>query len=229
MAPSPPPTYNAATQQPHEESYINQNAVNRLGSAGVSIPGLGINRTSSSSAPNPWHDQPSSSTNPTPASSSTPPPAPPSSLQSRFSSLTTSPTPTPQPTSGTTLAQKQAALKTASSLRSDPTSVSLSDARATAATANNFRSRHGDQVASGWKTGTALNKKYGVAEKMGAQPGAGNGAPPAVTESSRFGGVGNAMAGFQKAAPPPPPTSVGARPSAVASPPPVPLSSKPRG
>jgi hypothetical protein len=41
--PAPPPTYGEATQpQPHNPASLNQSAINRLGQAGVSVPGFGI-------------------------------------------------------------------------------------------------------------------------------------------------------------------------------------------
>jgi hypothetical protein len=75
--------------------------------------------------------------------------------------------PPPPPSQGTTFAEKQAALRTASNFRNNPGSVSFSDAKAAASTANNFRERHGDQVAAGWKAGNAANKKFGLADRMG--------------------------------------------------------------
>lgn len=223
--PSPPPTYTAATQPQDlpQSQYLNQNALSRLGSAGVSVPGFGIGKSPSSNAPpsNPWRDEPSSnspSTNPSPVSQI-------NNLASRFSDRSAaSPPPTssasPTASQGTSLAQKQSALRTASAFRNDPSSVSLSDARSTASTANNFHERHGEQVASGWKGANALNKKYDIAGRVNGANGGGNSA------SASNGLANEATAAFNKPAPPPPPTKrLG---GSVASPPPVPLGSKPR-
>ena len=94
-----------------------------------------------------------------------------SGLKPRFGEMTSSPTSSspnqpPAPSQGTSFAQKQAALHTASQFRNDPSSITLSDARSSAATANNFRERHGEQVATGWKGANALNKKYDVANRV---------------------------------------------------------------
>ncbi|PQE13190.1 gmp synthase protein [Rutstroemia sp. NJR-2017a BBW] len=166
-APSPPPTYGAATSEADpSRGILNQGALGRLGAAGISVPGFNVGGKSKPAPPPPARDS-------TTASPSPPPPASRSNsaqvneLQSRFSRLTSSsPSPsTPTPTEGTTLAQKQAALKTATAFRNDPSSVSLRDAQSAASTANNFRERHGEQVKSGWASANKLNSKYGIADK----------------------------------------------------------------
>lgn len=151
-------------------------------------------------------------------------------LQSRFSKLsTTSPQPG-SPSQGTTLAQKQAALKTTSSFRKDPSSVSLADARATASTANNFRERHGDQVASGLKSANALDKKYDISNRFGVNvsnsgsPGYGKVTPPSVVTET----PDSAVSAVKKKPPPPVPKKIFSGLLAASSPPPVPLSSKPK-
>lgn len=105
-------------------------------------------------------------------------------------------TTTPAQTEGTTWAQKQSALKTAASFHKDPSSVSMTDARSAASTANNFRQRHGEQVKSGWERVNGLNQKYGVSDKVGAFV---NKHQPAAGESSAAAAAG------KKAPPPPPP------------------------
>lgn len=150
----PPPT--PPSQSP---SVLNQGAIGRLGAAGISVPGLGIGSGSRTSSP---QDSPASSS-----------PSQLGGLQARFAKLGTSASPsaaspTQAPSEGTTFAQKQAALKTAADFHKDPRSVSLSDARAAASTINNFRQRHGDQVAAGVKTANGLNQKYGVTDKVAA-------------------------------------------------------------
>ena len=243
-APSPPPTYTTATQETPDGS-VNQGAISRLGSAGVKVPGFGIGRTSSpqqqGQESNPWRDEQSTTATPT---------SPLGGLQSRFSSLATpsasanapSPSSAPPPAQGTTWQEKQAALKTASSFRNDPSSISIADAKSTANTANNFRERHGEQIAQGWKVGNGMNKKYGIADKMNNYSGntvstsnAGatsmqTATAPSTPASGGTGAFGqaatSALGGFKKAPPPPPATR--RITGGAASPPPVPLSSKPR-
>jgi hypothetical protein len=177
-------------------AHLNQGAINRLGSAGVSVPAFGIGRSS-----------------PAPIGKSTPSPPPPraptaapstvNELQNRFSKLRTgssaAPTAAPAepPAQGTTWAQKQAALNTVSAFNRDPSSVSLSDAKSAASTANNFRQRHGDQVAAGMQTA----QKYGVMDKAASFAGGqGQG------QSQGAQGAAGALAGFaSKKKPPPPP------------------------
>lgn len=182
-APSPPPDYHSATQsQPAQDQHLNQGALGRLGKAGVSVPGFGIGAgragqggQGSSQSLNAWRKDSNSGTPSTSSPTTTTTQSPSiTSLQSRFGAMTTSPTssssPSDQPpapsSQGTSFAQKQAALRTASQLRTDPSSISLSDARTSAATANNFRDRHGEQLATGWKGANALNKKYDVANRV---------------------------------------------------------------
>ena len=255
-APSPPPDYNSATQKvPAQDQYLNQGALGRLGKAGVSVPGLGIGAgregqigKGSSQVSNPWSN--GSISNAPSASSPTTTHSPSiTGLQSRFGAMTTSPTPSspnepPAPSQGTSFAQKQAALRTASQFRNDPSSISLSDARSSAATANNFRERHGEQVATGWKGANALNKKYDVANRVNGIAGQnGNASPvredgpitmrdntasPAGGESIPASPWANetSQSAFRKAPPPPPVKRMGTGSSGA--PPPVPMGSKPR-
>ena len=241
-APEPPPTYTAATQPSMQESgNFNRGALERLGRAGVSVPGFNIGsepqaKTEVSQSPNPWLDQPSSTNATTTNQASSL-----STLGSRFSnsSIASSPTTSPVAASqGTSMQQKKDALRTAAAFRNDPSSVTLSDARGAAATANNFHERHSEQVAAGAKWAGAMNKKHGVANRVNelASGGAGSGQEeassahepsPWADEPSRGGLVSlvdGASGAFSRTPPPPP---VGRRPG-VASPPPVPLGSKPR-
>lgn len=240
-APDPPPSYSAATQsRALENGDFNVGALNRLGKAGVSVPSFGIGKkpttpTAEPNPPNPWQDQTSPAASPTNTHNPSL-----SGLQSRFSKLSTA-SPTPPSTSspasgGTTLAQKQDALHTASAFQKDPSSISLADAKATASTANNFRERHGEQVAAGGKWAGAMNKKYDVTNRVNGYAGA-NAAlqspsheattspwadePSAGNNHSAQAAV--AAAAFKKA--PPPPVPAARKPG----PPPVPLGSKPRG
>ncbi|KAI0016669.1 hypothetical protein F4780DRAFT_758246 [Xylariomycetidae sp. FL0641] len=170
-------TTSAPTTRP---SYLSQ-ATSRLSAAGISVPSLGIGGGNSSCS----------------AAKAAPPPPPPRSPL---------PAPTPAPTTGTTWAQKQAALKTAADLRRDPSSVSFADARAAAGTANNFRQRHGDQVQAGV---SAAGKLQGIAAGAGLKK-APPPPPPAksrrVVEAVQGGGAG---AGEE---PPPPPVPLATRP-----------------
>ena len=274
-APSPPPDYNSATQQPPaQDQHLNQGALGRLGKAGVSVPGLGIGAgragqgaQGSSQALNPWRKDSNSGTPSTSSPTTTATQSPSiTALQSRFGAMTTSPTtsssssspsdqPPAPPSQGTSFAQKQAALRTASQFRTDPSSVSLADARSSAATANNFRERHGEQVATGWKGANALNKKYDVAKRVnGGIAGQNHGNASTVREdegpvtmrdnntaSLAPAGGGESMSpasspwaneqsqsAFRKAPPPPPPVKRAGMGSSGVGPPPVPMGSKPR-
>ena len=164
---SPPPKYStAAAEPPAHKGILNQGSLNRLGAAGVSVPGFGIGGKQPLSLPpitTPARQTEPETTSTLAASGGSQL----NELQSRFSRMSTLSSNSEAPSQGTTLAQKQAALRTASAFRNDPSSVSLSDARNAASTANNFRERHGDQVASGWKSANSLNQKYGLADKVG--------------------------------------------------------------
>lgn len=230
--PPAPPSYGEATQQqqPAAQS-LNQGAMNRLGQAGVSIPGLGIGRNASppvpprqrGMAPPPPARQASSP-------SATAPLSPPATtgngpqlneLQNRFAKMSTSSTPETAPSTGTSWADKQAALRTASNFRNDPSKVSGSDLKSAASTTNNFQQRHGEQAASGWRAASGLNQKYGIAGKVNSFAGGSN-----ASESSQSpapGGLG------KKPPPPPPPAKKPALTSSnTGEPPPIPLSSKPK-
>jgi len=219
---STPPPYSrgAEAAPPVQESYLNQGSLNRLGHAGVSVPGLNIGESS-----NPWENE---------ASPPAPGPASPrlSELQLRFSKMSTSSRNVEAPAQGTSFAQKQAALKSASSFRNDPSSVSLSDARSAASTANNFKQRRGDQVASGWKSANGLNQKYGIANKVNSYTSGGNSSQVDGDHSGPvIPAVSDPSGTTAKKKPPPPPSkrtdfsSVG---SGILEPPPLPLGSKPR-
>lgn len=212
-----PPPYNDGTQNAPNQSYINQGAMDRLGQAGISVPGFNIGRNASPPIP--------------PRQASSLPVAPVSpagnkgpqlgELQARFAKLSTaSPTASQEPNAGTSFAQKQAALKTASALRSDPSSVSVSDMRSAALTANNFRERHGDQVASGWRTASGLSQKYGVSDGVSSFV---SGSTPSLPGASSpvQGAIG-------KKPPPLPPPKKKDLVNTPSEPPPIPLGSKPK-
>lgn len=128
-----------------------------------------------------------------------------------------------------------------SDFKKNPSSVSLSDAKSAASTANNFRQRHGEQVAAGVKTANGLDQKYGVSGKVGGYINSGNesaggsgaGAGRAAAAQSHLSTIGAAagMLGKKKPPPPPPPKRKpavgggdGARDDA---PPPVPMATRP--
>lgn len=209
----------AESARGNDSSMLNQSAVNRLGAAGVSVPGFGIHSAPGTNA----------AASPPPPERPTVGPAQVNSLQNRFARLGTSsagssPAAEP-PSSGTTWQQKQAALKTASSFQKDPSSVSLSDAKSAASTANNFRQRHGEQVAAGVKSANNLNQKYGVADRVGALAG------QSQQQEQPAGGMA-AVAGKKKPPPPPPKRKPGLaaavqQPASEDAPPPIPLSTRP--
>ena len=92
--------------------------------------------------------------------------------------------------------------------------MNTADAREAVSTANNFRQRHGEEVAKGWGVGQGLNKKYGIANKMqGYAEGAGQSSGErSGQEATNTGAVpetsnpwaSQVSAGFKKKAPPPP-------------------------
>jgi len=217
---TPPPPYQSPAADP-ERGVLNQGALGRLSHAGISVPGFEIG----GHKPPPVPSRTNSASPPVPSRFGAAAPPPPSSparngpqlgeLQSRFAKMNTGNS-SPTAGTGTTWAQKQAALKTASDFKKDPTSVSLSDARTAASTANNFRERHGEQVASGMTAANNVNQKYGVMDKMKSYSGSEGAAPQPSSPSTGT---------FKKPAPPPPPAK---RRELQSGPPPVPLSSKPK-
>ncbi|KAK2762297.1 hypothetical protein FQN54_001307 [Arachnomyces sp. PD_36] len=240
-APPPPPSYDTAMRDPpsHGPASSHQGAISRLGKAGVSVPGLGIGESQGNG----------DGQSPSPSSRNASSRGQLSELQSRFSKMSPS---SPNnssantPTEGTTTEQKQDALRTAHSFHNDPSSVSATDARNAASTANNFRERHGDQVAAGKKKMTGLNEKYGITKRINGfiedqsspadqQPSAGNRLPPPVPPPHP--NSNNQAAGLNNRRPPPPPpppkrqelqsAPVGDQSRAV-PPPPLPLGTKPR-
>ncbi|KNG46016.1 hypothetical protein TW65_07212 [Stemphylium lycopersici] len=230
FSPPPPPTYNEATQQgTPAQGVMNQAALGRLGQAGVSVTGLGIGRTASPPVPpraNPSPPVPPRQNSRT--SMKTPPPLPASrgsqmsELQNRFASMSGPKSPAEAPATGTSWADKQAALRTASSLREDPSKVSASDLKGAASTANNFQQRHGDQIASGWKSANSLNQKYGITGRMNNLASSSASPPPAPSPAP------GSQGGLGKKAPPPPPPKKKELSDGSGEPPPIPLSSKPK-
>lgn len=220
FAPTPPPTYNEAVQGTPSEGVLNQGALNRLGQAGVSVPGFGLGRTASPPVP---PRQNSASATPASPSVTTGHGGQLGELQSRFANMSTGTTSNAAPTTGTSWADKQAALRTASGLRDDPSKVSGADMRNAASTASNFQQRHGAQVASGFKAANGLNQKYGIAGKVNNfASSSGTASPPPQSPTTSAPGAAG-----KKPAPPPPPKrrELGGN---SGEPPPIPLSSKPK-
>lgn len=167
---SPPPAY-STTLPPKSavsNSHLNQGSVRRLGLAGITVPELGIEAGSRASSLRQAGDG-NSKTRPSPGEAKGL--DKPNSQLPKFSDISSiqKAAGPGSPSQGTTLAQKKAALKTAAAFRKDPSSISLADAKATASTMNNFRERHGDQVASGMKSANALNQKYDISSKVAGQ------------------------------------------------------------
>lgn len=145
------------------------------------------------------------------------------------------------PAQGTTWAQKQAALRTMSDFKKNPSSVSLSDAKSAASTANNFRQRHGEQVAAGYQKANTLDQKYGVSGKAGGYlSSSGNdgaattagGGNTAQSHLSTIGAAANGVLGKKKPPPPPPPKKKkpvfgGNDGAGEDAPPPVPMATRP--
>jgi hypothetical protein len=210
--PAPPPPYSEAAQDSNVlQGELNQGAMSRLGGLGVSVPGFGIGRASPPVPPR---------QNSSPSNARILAPAPPTRRPQQSevqSSLAGSSAPlNATPKTGTTWAEKQAAIKTAGNLRDDPSKVTLADARSAASTANNFRQRHGEQAASGLRTANSLNQKYGISDRVnGLGSSSATVQPPPSPTQNRVG---------KKPAPPPPPK----KRELTTEPPPIPLSSKPK-
>lgn len=117
--------------------------------------------------------------------------------------------------------------------------MSFSDAKSAATTANNFRQRHGDQIATGVKTANSLNQKYGLADKVNAGISSQSSAPPPLPGPSQLytgAKTSNTVseAASKKKPPPPPakkkpqlngPSNTSANPGL--EPPPIPISTRP--
>lgn len=239
-SPSPPPYTETGSQV-----QLNQGAISRLGQAGISVPGLGIGTNSAERQESSSGSQ--SSTN-TATNNHV------NELQSRFSKLSTSsqnpqsPQSPQSPANGTTLAEKQAALQTAQKFHNDPSSVSVSEARSAASTANNFRERHSDQIEAGKKKLSALNQKYGITKRINdfiedqkspaePEPQPGQGVPPPPPPHPNLNrsssNIDKEALNRRKPPPPPPPAKKPALQSAPVHtpsppPPPLPLATKPR-
>ncbi|KAF2119968.1 hypothetical protein BDV96DRAFT_641835 [Lophiotrema nucula] len=213
FAEAPPPPYSEPLHHNNAPGSLNQGAMDRLGRAGVAVPGLNIGRNAS---PTPPPVQ-------TPTSPTTGHGSQLSELQSRFAKLSTPSSGVPTPSTGaqgTSWADKQAALRTAGNFRNDPSKVSVSDLRGAASTANNFRERHGEQAASGWQKANSLNQKYGIADRINTKASPSSPIPPSP-QSPTHSGIG-------RRPPPPPPKKKKLAANNGDAPPPIPISSKPK-
>ncbi|KAL8897808.1 MAG: hypothetical protein Q9207_007014 [Kuettlingeria erythrocarpa] len=221
----PPPPYSAIADVSSQDGHINQAAAGRLASAGVSVPGLGIGSNSRFG-----RDTDARTTSPISNQSSGTDTAQLGEVQARFARFSARGQEPVSSSQGTSLAEKQAALKTAQSFRNDPSSVSLSDAKNSAATANDFRERHGDQVSAGWKSANALNKKYDIGNRVNSLASQGTAPSTARVHEGPSSPVSSSTASLplRKRAPPPPPQKPSLNGGSAGSPPPVPLLSKPR-
>ncbi|KAK8149279.1 hypothetical protein G3M48_007673 [Beauveria asiatica] len=250
-AATPPAASPQSTGSSGGGSLLNQGAVNRLGAAGVSVPGLGIGKSNTGSSTDSQQYQQQQLLQSGVGNHM-------NELQNRFARFNTSSSTNTQeqpaaaaapPSQGTTWAQKQAALKTAAQAHKNPSQVSLADARAAAGTANNFRQRHGEQIAAGYGKAQGWNQKYGVADKVGGfaskfQGGTAAAAATATTTTTQEQGTAAAPQetgtttlaaadGKKKPPPPPPPKKKpglvsAAEPTAAEDgPPPIPMSTRP--
>ncbi|KAF2665636.1 hypothetical protein BT63DRAFT_70641 [Microthyrium microscopicum] len=141
LPPRLPPRNEVSTPDP-SEGQMNQGAMSRLGAAGISVPAFGIGGLRS------------------------PPPLP-SRSPGTFGTFENDSIPVvASPTTGTTWAEKQAALKTANNFKNNPGAVSLSEIRTAASTAKNFQDRHGEQVSYGLHSAQQANQRYGLQERM---------------------------------------------------------------
>ncbi|RFU30998.1 hypothetical protein B7463_g5324, partial [Scytalidium lignicola] len=238
LPPRLPPRQNSSTvssprsnreevEPPSHRGILNQGSLNRLGAAGISVPGFGVGGSPNESA-SPALSPRTSATSPQPVANT----AQLNELQSRFSRLSTPTASNPDsPSEGTSFSQKQAAFKTASSFRKDPSSVSFSDMKNAASTANNFRERHGEQVASGLNTANNMNTKYGVTNKIGSYGGTRSPEPEVGHQidmrDNTVADSGTAITASKKKPPPPPPKKRADLAGSSVSSPPVPVSTRP--
>ncbi|KFX89362.1 hypothetical protein V490_07076 [Pseudogymnoascus sp. VKM F-3557] len=227
--PPPPPAYHEITSEPPaHRGILNQGSLSRLGAAGVNVPGFDIGAKPAKPAPKQPPPIPSRKSTITSEDQSPSHASQMNALQSRFSQMGAS-SPKEPTAQGTTWAEKQSALKTASSLNKNPSSVSFSDARNAASTFNNFRERHGTQVASGVKSANALNSKYGLTDKVASHNAPSNHVEPEY-DHGPISMEDNTVPSAKKAPPPPPKKKpgLGAIPDSSGGPPPIPLASKPK-
>jgi hypothetical protein len=173
---NPPPSYDAvAAPAPRSTTgtNLNRSAVNRLGNAGIDVPGLGIGRNdfgATASQDNPWKGEHSQNQTQTTGNTM-------SELQSRFSRMNSSESASQvQPAAATsppTMQQTTSAFNTAQNFRRDPSSVSVSDAKDAATTANSaarsasaFREKHSGSIAAAQQRGNAFNNKYQIQSRF---------------------------------------------------------------
>ncbi|EEH16030.2 hypothetical protein PABG_06117 [Paracoccidioides brasiliensis Pb03] len=243
--PPPPPAHETTTNG--LVPTINQRSINFLGEAEISVPSLGINGGNSDRQ----EPAPKSTGGASPYS-------PQNELQARFAKISAS-SPTlcssgaSKPAEGTTMEQKQHAVRTAHSFSRDPTSVSTNDARSAVSTALNFRERHSEQIDSGKKKLLQIDQKYGISKRINSfiedqkSPACPDSQPPPHANALYSPQPSGAYAynrpdleALNSRKPPPPPTPsqkpgmqvhpVDGHPRAAPPPPPppLPLGTKPR-
>ncbi|KAI9808486.1 MAG: hypothetical protein M1826_004131 [Phylliscum demangeonii] len=193
---------------------LNQAALARLGRAGITVPAFGIGgspkpaeaeeRTSSSDESHPVAKRPST-----------------------FSTLSTGSADAGHGSQGTTWAQKQAALRTATNFHQDPSSISFSDARAAVSTANSFQQRHGAQLAQGVRAGKALSDRISAPSEPGVKKAT---LEDEVADAAVKPNLGAGLSSAKQAPPARPikKPELSGDPARSVEPPPVPLASKPR-
>ena len=223
----PPYSSSAPVRDGADVSRLNRGALDRLGKAGVSVTGFDIGAKSGPpvGASVSRGEQKSGVVGRGAEPNQT------QQLSSRFATLQSSSSAPAandgNPSTGTTFAQKQAAVRTVSNLQRNPASVSLADVKSAASTANNFRQRHGTQVAQGLTAANEINNKYAVTDRLGSQM------PPPYQETSNEAVNSARPVGLSGKKPPPPPPPPKRRElvdavTAGVIPPPLSLANKPR-
>ena len=206
------------TATPVIPGQLNHGALHRLGKAGISVPALNIGPRSD--VPASQMESPGDSTRPQgvrdPSSGAF------GQLHTRFSKVPSSES-TSSPTKGTSMAEKQSALRTMSSLHKDPRSVSLAETKAAVNTTNNFRQWHGAEVVQGYQAANSLNQQYGLVERANSS------AAGASAMLNSVPATETALSTTKKPPPPPPKKFVASEQAIITrKAPPIPLDSKPK-
>ncbi|PYH90017.1 hypothetical protein BO71DRAFT_402586 [Aspergillus ellipticus CBS 707.79] len=218
--PTPPPAYSPQVLEGH----LNQDATSRLSQAGVSVPAFGIGNNS-----NQWRRDSSTSGTASPTTAGPVSQTPVNELQNRFSQLRTTPSRSPAPPPPAR----------GNSISTQPSSISTCDTRSGSSTINDFREPHNDKIQAGKQKLSGINEKCGISQRVnkafGDQKNPENAAPPIPPHPNAnrsTSSIDSDALSRKKAPPPPPPKKAGMRstpvPGAAPSPPPLPLSTKPR-
>lgn len=232
--PPPPPAYEAVVSQNHVPQ-LNQGAMNRLGNAGVSVPAFGINGGEKSANSN---NNSNNYSIPQPAQNE---------LHARFNKMNIGQSQTQPPPSAESPSPTQQH-HPGQQPNLERTKTSSKDSL------NSFKERHNDQIQAGKQKITGLNEKYGITKRINGfiddQKSPANPAPrPAQPQQSQqqrnpplpppsraYSTPGNdpssdAGIAAKRKPPPPPPKKREMQAPPVnhsPSPPPLPLSTKPR-